>query len=211
MRQDVGPAVRRRRRQRQAHDVAFPRRRLENPQDTWASVDLIVNRIPLSEDVHQTGSSPGRAAEPLRGCSPMSGGSRWCLSPRCAGLASQPGGRTSACRQCQAGDWLARSVRHTVVQLQRPLPQPAVLENSKQKRTSCPASFGPRAERIDHAPRGAAPSALPAVPVTSSVRSPVCWRSQPFCTCPASHVSDRSSSHGPQPCRAIPTALTIAR
>ena len=63
----------------------------------------------------------------------------------------------------------------------------------------------------DHyAPRGAAPSALPAVPVTSSVRSPVCWRSQPFCTCPASHVSDRSSSDGPQPCRAIPTALTIA-
>ena len=50
-------AVRRCRRQRQAHDVAFPRRRLENPQDAWASVDLIVNRIPLSEDVHQTGSS----------------------------------------------------------------------------------------------------------------------------------------------------------
>ena len=31
---------------RQEHDVAFPRRRLENLRDAWASVDLIVNRIP---------------------------------------------------------------------------------------------------------------------------------------------------------------------
>ena len=35
----------RRKRLRQAHDVTFPCRRLENPLDTWASVDLIVNRI----------------------------------------------------------------------------------------------------------------------------------------------------------------------
>ena len=35
----------RRKRLRQAHGVAFPRRRLENSRDAWASVDLIVNRI----------------------------------------------------------------------------------------------------------------------------------------------------------------------
>ena len=36
----------RRKRLRQAHGVTFPCRRLENPRDAWASVDLIVNRIP---------------------------------------------------------------------------------------------------------------------------------------------------------------------
>ena len=56
IRQNVVPAVRTRRRQRQAHDIAFPRRRLENPRVAWASVDLIVNHIPRT---HGDESSEG--------------------------------------------------------------------------------------------------------------------------------------------------------